>query len=51
MKIQLDGWQSNFIWNLLNEELGKMITEKRLEASEKVVELMNKLDPEYEEED
>jgi len=48
MNYNIDTWQATYLWNLLNEELGKLIEDGRpAEVTEKVVDLMNKLDEDY----
>ena len=52
MNIQLNRWESTFIWNLLNESL--MDIEKdsnQWETQNNIVAIMNKIDPEYEEDE
>jgi len=50
-KLELDYWELTFLWNLCNEDLAHLIADGRGkdEISEKVVNLMNKLDIDYEE--
>jgi len=52
-KVTLDHWELTFLWNLCNEDLGKLIADGRGKdaISERVVTLMNKLDIDYEEDE
>ena len=48
-KLELDYWEMTYLWNLCNEDLPHLIADGRGKYSEKVVNLMNKLDIDYEE--
>lgn len=52
-KLDLDYWELTFLWNVCNEQLAELIADGRgkEEISERVVNLMNKLDPDYEEDE
>ena len=50
--VKLDYWELTFLWNLCNEDLAHLITDGRpAEVTERVVNLMNKLDIDYEEDE
>lgn len=52
MEIELNRWESTYLWNLANDDLGQGIVDGRpSEVTETIVNLMNKLDPEYEEDE
>jgi len=51
--LTLDYWEMTYLWNLANEDLANLIADGRGKdpISERAVNLMNKLDIDYEEDE